>query len=148
VSAEANAVTGIAQRLEQARQGLRRLRPEDVSARLDQGAVLVDIRPLQQRVLHGQIADAVVIERNVLEWRLDPSSSAALPWAAHDLEVVVLCQEGYASSLAAESLQRVGISAATDVHGGFAAWKAAGLPWVETPATPDGVAGGGDRGSA
>jgi rhodanese-related sulfurtransferase len=144
VSAEVNAARGIAQRLDEARQGLRRVLPEEVAARLDQGAVLVDIRPLQQRVLHGQIADALVIERNVLEWRLDPTSSAALPWAAHDLEVIVLCQEGYASSLAAESLQRLGISAATDLDGGFAAWKSVGLPWVATPA-PDDDAPGGER---
>jgi rhodanese-related sulfurtransferase len=148
MNAEPAPVPGIAQRLEEARQRLQRLRPEDVSARLDEGAVLVDIRPLQQRVLHGQIADALVIERNVLEWRLDPTSTAALPWASLDLEVIVLCQEGYASSLAAESLQRLGISAATDLDGGFAAWKTAGLPWVATPAAADDAPGGDRHGRA
>jgi rhodanese-related sulfurtransferase len=138
--------SGIELRLEDARQRLRRLKPSEVSARVGAGAVLVDIRPLQQRLEHGEIVDAHVIERNVLEWRLDPSSGAALPWADRDLEVIVLCQEGYASSLAAEALQQVGISAATDVDGGFAAWKAAGLPWVDADDRPDGVPGGGSGG--
>ena len=120
--------SGIELRLEDARQRLRRLKPPEVSARVGAGAVLVDIRPLQQRLEHGEIVDAHVIERNVLEWRLDPSSGAALPWADRDLEVIVLCQEGYTSSLAADSLVRLGIRRATDVVGGFAAWRSAGLP--------------------
>jgi rhodanese-related sulfurtransferase len=71
----------------------------------------------------------VVIERNVLEWRLDPRSDARLTWAGHyDLAVVVTCQEGYTSSLAAASLQDLGLHRATDLAGGFAAWRAAGLP--------------------
>ncbi len=70
----------------------------------------------------------LVIERNVLEWRLDPRSQARLPIAAYDLRVIVLCQEGYTSSLAAAALHQLGVRRATDVDGGFAAWRAAGLP--------------------
>jgi rhodanese-related sulfurtransferase len=93
------------------------------------GAVLVDIRPIAQRAADGQIPDALVIERNVLEWRLDPRSDARLPLAdRYDLPVVVYCAEGYTSSLAAASLQDLGLHRATDLAGGFAAWKAAGLP--------------------
>jgi rhodanese-related sulfurtransferase len=139
---------GIELRLEEARRDLRRVAPLDVPARLDAGAVLVDIRPVQQRLVHGEVADAYVIERNVLEWRLDPTSGASFPWASPDLEVIVLCQEGYASSLAAESLQRVGILAATDVEGGFVAWKAAGLPWVVPSRSPDAEPAHGPRGDA
>jgi rhodanese-related sulfurtransferase len=132
VSGERSTAPGIAQRLEEARRGLRRVAPQAAAARLEAGAVLVDIRPALQRRLHGEIAAAQVIERNVLEWRLDPNSGASLPWASYDAEVIVLCQEGYASSLAAESLQQLGIPGATDLEGGFAAWKDAGLPWVES----------------
>lgn len=119
---------GIDARLELARSCLDRLEPAEVPDRLADGAVLVDIRPAAQRAAEGEIAGARVVERNVLEWRFDPSSDAALPVASYDLEVIVLCQEGYTSSLAAESLQELGVRRATDVIGGFAAWKAAGLP--------------------
>jgi rhodanese-related sulfurtransferase len=135
---------GIDDVLVQARTRLLRVEVQDVPARLEHGAVLVDIRPLQQRAREGEIAGAHVIERNVLEWRLDPASDAALPWASRDLEVLVICQEGYASSLAAESLVRVGIPAATDVVGGVAAWKRAGLPWTATVTSPVDPPGGGD----
>ena len=119
-------------RLEQARARLQRVAPVDVAGRLDLGAVLVDIRPLQQRAVEGEVRDALVVDRNVLEWRFDPTNEAALPWASRNLEVIVLCQEGYASSFAAESLLDLGVTRATDVAGGFAAWKAAGLPWTTT----------------
>lgn len=93
------------------------------------GAVLVDIRPAAQRAQEGGIPDAVVIERNVLEWRLDPESDARLPIATgYDVAVIVICSEGYTSSLAADSLQGLGLSRSTDVVGGFKAWRAAGLP--------------------
>jgi rhodanese-related sulfurtransferase len=93
------------------------------------GAILVDVRPAAQRAESGEIPGAVVIERNVLEWRLDPRSDARLPFAdSYDLEVIVTCQEGYTSSLAAASLQYLGLHRATDLAGGFAAWRAAGLP--------------------
>lgn len=94
-------------------------------------ALLVDIRPAAQRAAEGEVAadvGALVIERNVLEWRLDPRQDASLPVADLDARVLVLCQEGYTSSLAADSLQRIGVRRATDVIGGFRAWRAAGLP--------------------
>ncbi len=93
--------------------------------------LLVDIRPAAQRAAEGEVAPwlpLLVIERNVLEWRFDPRSDARLPEASYDRRVLVLCQEGYTSSLAAESLQRLGLHRATDVVGGFAAWRAAGMP--------------------
>jgi rhodanese-related sulfurtransferase len=123
---------GIDTRLEQARQRLVRLTPDQASVRVSEGAVLVDIRPERQRRAEGEVPAAHVVERNVLEWRFDPTSEAALPFASDDLEVIVLCQEGYTSSLAAEALVELGISRATDVAGGFAAWRAAGLPWSST----------------
>ena len=100
-------------------------------------AVLVDIRPEAQRIAEGEVDSAlgpVVIERNVLEWRLDPRSGARLPWAAYDTRILVLCQEGYASSLAAATLVRLGLARATDVVGGLRAWREAGLPLAERAA--------------
>ena len=94
-------------------------------------AVLVDIRPAAQRAVEGEVAAhlaPLVVERNVLEWRFDPRHEARLPLAAADLRVLVLCQEGYTSSLAADALLRIGVRLATDVVGGFRAWKEAGLP--------------------
>ena len=94
-------------------------------------AVLVDIRPAAQRAVEGEVAAhlaPLVVERNVLEWRFDPGHEARLPQAAADLRVLVLCQEGYTSSLAADALLRIGVRRATDVVGGFRAWKEAGLP--------------------
>ncbi len=93
-------------------------------------AVLVDIRPEAQRHAEGEVhpdLGPVLLERNVLEWRLDPRSSARLPWVTEETRVLVLCQEGYASSLAAATLVRLGI-AASDVIGGLRAWREAGLP--------------------
>jgi rhodanese-related sulfurtransferase len=84
---------------------------------------VVDIRPAAQRDSEGALPGALIIERNVLEWRFDPSSDARLPAADHDLQVILICQEGYASSLAAVSLQDIGIHRATDVIGGYAAWR-------------------------
>ena len=95
---------------------------------MEAGALLVDIRSDSQRARDGLIPGARFVPRNVLEWRFDPRSDARLPEASYDRRVIVLCQEGYTSSLAADSLQRLGIHRATDVIGGFAAWRAAGLP--------------------
>lgn len=95
------------------------------------GALLVDIRPAAQRAREGDLAGwlpALVVERNVLEWRFDPRSDARLPEASYERRVIVLCQEGYTSSLAADALRSIGVHRATDVVGGFAAWRAAGLP--------------------
>jgi rhodanese-related sulfurtransferase len=98
-------------------------------------AVLVDIRPEAQRL--GEVDPGlgpVVIERNVLEWRLDPRSGARLPWVTYEARILVLCQEGYASSLAAATLVRLGLTGATDVVGGLRAWREAGLPLAERAA--------------
>jgi rhodanese-related sulfurtransferase len=110
--------------LAEARSRLVRLTPGQARrAYLEQGAVLVDIRPAAQRAAEGELAEAVVVERNVLEWRFDPSCEARLPYAAYDLPVIVVCQQGYTSSLAAAALQDLGVWRATDVIGGFAAWR-------------------------
>ena len=121
--------TGIDDLLAAARRRLRRVTPEETFAAVERGAVLIDIRPAAQRAANGEIPGALIIERNVLEWRLDPRSDARLGFATrYDLEVIITCQEGYTSSLAAASLQDLGLHRATDLAGGFAAWKAAGLP--------------------
>ena len=129
--------------LERARARLQRVDPHEAAAALERGALLIDTRPVQQRREQGEIPGALLIERNVLEWRLDPSSDARIPEATgHDIEVIVVCSEGYSSSLAAASLQDLGLSRATDLVGGFTAWRAAGLPTraagetLETPASP------------
>ncbi|TDD34046.1 rhodanese-like domain-containing protein [Actinomadura sp. KC06] len=115
--------------LADARARLQRLSPEAAYGRWREGALLVDIRPAAQRADEGEVPGALVIERNVLEWRLDPASDARIPQATgHDVRVIVLCSEGYTSSLAAAALQDLGLSHATDVAGGFHAWRAAGLP--------------------
>lgn len=120
---------GIDEILAAARAGLERLDPEQAAAARDGGAVLVDIRPAAQRAAHGEIPGALIVERNVLEWRFDPRSDARLGVAdRYDLPVVVFCQEGYTSSLAAAALRELGLHRATDLAGGFAAWQAAGLP--------------------
>ncbi|GAA5036025.1 rhodanese-like domain-containing protein [Terrabacter aeriphilus] len=122
--------------LADARSGLHRLTPAEAESARTRGAFVVDIRPVAQRASEGELPFATPIERNVLEWRLDPSSDASLPVASHDLEVVVLCQEGYTSSLAAAALQELGIHRATDVIGGYAAWRAhldAAPPVPRTP---------------
>jgi rhodanese-related sulfurtransferase len=94
-------------------------------------AVIVDIRPAAQRAAEGEIAAhlaPLVVERNVLEWRFDPRHEARLPVAGFETRVIVLCQEGFTSSLAADALLRLGVRRATDVVGGFRAWREAGLP--------------------
>src|SRR3712207_5619819 len=119
--------------LARARARLHRLPPEAAFAALRDGAVLVDIRPEAQRRAEGEVPGALIVERNVLEWRFDPASDARLPVAHHDLQVIVLCSQGYTSSLAAASLQELGIHRATDVEGGFGAWREVGLPTTSTP---------------
>lgn len=125
---------GIDEILAAARARLDRVGPADAQRAVTRGAVLVDIRPAAQRAEHGEIPGAVIVERNVLEWRLDPRSDAKLRIAGrYDLPVVVYCQEGYTSSLAAASLLDLGLHRATDLDGGFAAWRAAGLPVADGP---------------
>jgi rhodanese-related sulfurtransferase len=122
-------VVTVDEMLAEARAKLCRLEPEAAHLAYRSGAVLVDIRPAAQRAASGEIPGALIVERNVLEWRFDPRSAARLPIAnRYDLPVVVFCQEGYTSSLAAASLQELGLFLATDLVGGFVAWRAAGLP--------------------
>jgi rhodanese-related sulfurtransferase len=98
------------------------------------GALLVDIRPRSNRELEGELPGALVVERIHLEWRLDPASEARLPQASYDAHVIVVCNEGYSSSLAAAALQDLGVNRATDLVGGFRAWWAAGLPTLTAAA--------------
>ncbi|MEU1056333.1 rhodanese-like domain-containing protein [Streptomyces sp. NPDC005876] len=116
--------------LEHVRRGYIRIAPREAYEAARTGdALLVDIRYAALRERDGLIPGALVIERNELEWRLDPRGSHRVPEATgHDVRAVVVCNEGYASSLAAESLHRLGLRRATDLIGGFQAWRAAGLP--------------------
>ena len=115
--------------LAEARARLRRLAPKDAFDVVSAGGVLVDIRPAHQRAEHGEIPGSVVIERNHLEWRLDPASDGRLPWATgYDRQIIVICMEGYTSSLAAAALRDLGLAEATDIVGGYLAWTAEGLP--------------------
>lgn len=110
--------------LADARAKLTRLSAEDVPAALERGAILVDIRPAAQRAAEGEVPAALIIERNVLEWRCDPTSDARIAEAVDDdVEWVVLCSEGYTSSLAAASLKDLGLHRSTDVIGGYHALK-------------------------
>ena len=112
-----------------ARSRLTRVTPDQAFSDLRAGAVLIDIRPAAQRTADGEVPGSVVIERNHLEWRLDPESEARLPWVTgYHLRPIVICAEGYTSSLAAAALQELGFARATDVAGGYLAWRASGLP--------------------
>jgi rhodanese-related sulfurtransferase len=103
--------------------------PAEAARLLAEGALLVDIRPVELRRRDGEVPGAVIVDRNVLEWRLAPTSAHRLPDAGEaDRTVVVVCNEGYASSLAAVALRELGLRGATDLDGGFQAWAAAGLP--------------------
>ncbi|MFG2705389.1 rhodanese-like domain-containing protein [Streptomyces sp. NPDC048386] len=126
---------GIDELLERVRAGYRRIEAQEAydAARTGE-ALLVDIRYAALRERDGVIPGALVVERNELEWRLDPQGSHKTPEATgHDIQVVVVCNEGYASSLAAASLHQLGLHRATDLVGGFQAWKAAGLPVTPQP---------------
>ena len=117
--------------LADARSRITRVTPAEAAARVAAGAYLVDIRPAAQRQREGEVPGSLIVERNVLEWRFDPLSDARLPEATgYDVDVVVLCSEGYTSSLAADALRAIGLTRATDVVGGFSAWATAGLPTV------------------
>jgi rhodanese-related sulfurtransferase len=115
--------------LADARSRLTRLSPQQAEDAVRGGALLVDIRPSWQRTEEGEIPGSLVIERNHLEWRLDPNSDARVSQARPGQEWIVLCSEGYTSSLAADVLNSLGIPA-TDVVGGFRAWQQEKLPWV------------------
>ncbi|MFG2216993.1 rhodanese-like domain-containing protein [Streptomyces sp. NPDC048685] len=127
--AESGIGIGIDELLEQVRAGYVRVGPQETTAAAADGALLVDIRYAELRERDGLIPGALVVERNELEWRLDPRGSHRAPQAvSHDLRIVVICNEGYASSLAVASLRQLGLHRATDLIGGFQAWRAAGLP--------------------
>jgi rhodanese-related sulfurtransferase len=111
-----------------ARKRLRRLHPAQAYQAMSAGALLVDIRSPIQRAAQGLVPGALRVERNELEWRFDPRSAAKLPQASFTLHVIIMCAQGYSSSLAAASLQDLGLYNATDVIGGFEAWAAADLP--------------------
>ena len=124
----------IDQLLDQARARLRRLDPHQVAAVAASGGLLVDIRPAAQRAEEGEIPGAIIIERYVLEWRLDPASPHRIPEVqGHDQPIVILCSEGCTSSLAAAVLQDLGLHQATDLIGGFKAWEAGGLAVTAGP---------------
>jgi rhodanese-related sulfurtransferase len=119
--------------LEDARAKLSRVTAEEAAREHAAGAILVDTRTFEQRTRDGTIPGALVIDRTVFEWRLDPTSPSRVDQAKdHDVRVIVICAQGYSSSLAAASLQELGLRNATDVIGGFEAWKAAGLPIIPT----------------
>ena len=118
-----------------ARTGPPRLTPSQALEAVRRGALLVDTRTDVQRRAQGELPGAVVVDRTVLEWRLDPDSAWRIPQAtSHDVEVVVVCRQGYSSSLAAASLRALGLHRATDLEGGVEAWLAAGLPLSDVPA--------------
>jgi rhodanese-related sulfurtransferase len=120
--------------LERVRARYRRLDARAAARAMADGALLVDIRPESERAREGVVPGALCVERNVLEWRLAPSSAHRIPeLRGTDQTVIIVCSEGYASSLAAASLQDLGLTGATDLVGGFRAWKDAGLPVNAVP---------------
>ncbi len=115
----------IAKILAEARRSLLRVTPEMLSGERENGTLIVDIRPVEQRQRDGELPGAIVIDRNVLEWRLDPSSEHRIPQVTgYDIRIVVVCNEGYSSSLAAAVLQKLGLHQAVDMIGGYQAWLA------------------------
>jgi rhodanese-related sulfurtransferase len=121
--------TTIDELLERARAGLDRVDPAGAARALAEGATLIDIRADSQIAADGIVPGALVIPRNVLEWRLDPDCPHRHAHAPEmDERVILMCNEGYQSSLAAATLQQLGFARATDLDGGFQAWRAAGLP--------------------
>lgn len=126
---------GVSAVLDRARGGARRLTPHEAAAAAQAGALLVDTRTEWQRAAQGEVQGALVIDRTVLEWRLDPGSGASIPEVTGwDVPVIVLCRQGFSSSLAAAGLRAIGLHRATDVIGGVEAWAAAGLPLTDGPA--------------
>jgi rhodanese-related sulfurtransferase len=137
---------GIEELLREARRKLRRLTPQEAHRALVDGALLIDIRSETQRATDGTVPGARFVSRNVLEWRLDPSCPVRDPELARpDALIIVMCDEGYQSSLAAAALQALGLSHATDLAGGFQAWRAAGFP-VQHPSSDEGRSRAGETG--
>jgi rhodanese-related sulfurtransferase len=126
-------VPSVDELLTRARSRLDRVEPREAQAARESGALLIDIRSDSQRAADGVVPGAAFVPRNVLEWRLDPASPHREPELAHpDRRIVLMCDEGYQSSLAAATLQELGLPRATDLAGGFQAWRDAGLP-VDRP---------------
>jgi rhodanese-related sulfurtransferase len=126
---------GIEDVLAASRAGVHRLTPAELVAAMARGALVVDTRTESHRRAQGEFPGALVIDRTVLEWRLDPTCPWRIPEAAGpDLEVVVVCRHGFSSSLAAASLRAIGLARATDLAGGVEAWIAAGHPMGSGPA--------------
>lgn len=125
--------SGVDALLARARAGLHRLSPADALAAQRAQALVVDIRTTEQRARQGEVPGAVVVDRTVLEWRLDPTSPWRIPEATPGRPVVLICRQGFSSSLAAASLRDLGVDA-TDVVGGFEAWASSGLPVDRGPA--------------
>jgi rhodanese-related sulfurtransferase len=115
--------SAIARTLAEVQARLDRVDARDLADEVAAGAVLVDIRPSENRAAEGSMPGAIVIERIHLEWRLDPTSPDRIDIATADLRVILVCNEGYSSSLAADSLRRLGVTRATDLIGGYSAWK-------------------------
>jgi rhodanese-related sulfurtransferase len=117
-------MSAIATLLDAERSSLDRLGPEALARAMGQGALVVDIRPSAQRRAEGEMDGALVIERNVLEWRLDPTSPDCVrEVTGREQVIIIVCSEGYASSLAAATLRRLGLENATDLEGGYQAWR-------------------------
>ena len=115
--------------LDEARERIERVGPADAAAEASQGALIVDIRSESQRAADGAVPGAVYHPRNVLEWRMDPASGHSDPAVGgFDRRIIVMCDEGYQSSLAAATLREIGFARAADLEGGFQAWRGAGLP--------------------
>ena len=112
--------------LDDARRGLDRVEPVDLAKEMAAGALVVDTRPADQRGRDGELPGAVVIDRNALEWRLDPTCPHRIPESSDpDRRIIIVCNEGFSSSLAAATLRQLGLRRATDLAGGFQAWRAA-----------------------
>ncbi len=124
--------SAVSELLDLARAQLTRYRPEQAADAMRRGAVLIDLRPTEYRWRFGEIPGAVAVSRHVLEWRVDLTG----PWhlkelSGPDQEIILICNEGYTSSLAAYQLRtQLGLKHVSDVEGGFTAWVAAGFPVV------------------
>jgi rhodanese-related sulfurtransferase len=121
--------------LTDARASLHRLEPREAKEHMDAGALLIDTRTESQRSEQGELPNAIVVDRTILEWRLDPACESRISEIhGYDHMVIVVCRQGYSSSLAAQSLQRLGLHRATDIIGGVENWIQQGLPLSELPA--------------
>ena len=138
----AEAPSSVSQLLAEARTGIRRYEPAEARERAAEGALLVDLRSHDERERDGIIPGSIHVPRSVLEWRVDEGSGFANPHVAErELELILVCNEGYSSSFAAAALQELGFAQAADLSGGFQAWRAAGLPTMPAPARADGLPG-------